>query len=412
MKADHNEKAQRPTIVYLTLATLPSNKANVIQTVRMCDAFARRGCLVYLLAPCKFGRSRIRGILEEIRNFYGIKTQFKLIPLIPPLLWTRNKKINVIVHLLTSLLYVFTCIVFVNLLKKLQHRKVFLFTRTPLLLIMLQVLRCLLGKMKIIYESHNIQYELKTQGKLKPLFIRGLECASLIVSISRSLAVKIKRIMRGDVSVMTLHDAHDPTLLKGFSITSGELRADLGLPQDKWIVAYIGQLWPWKKPEFIIDAFRFVKDHDVILLFVGGSEQDIRRLREYAARINVKNVIFKKFVQPSIVPKYLMAADCLVHYTPSTGLLKSYSPLKIFEYMAAGKPILAPRQPWIEEVLKDGETALLFDEDSPCDLAEKIKLLRRDKELAKRISRNAKLESSKYTYEKRAEKLIEVLMRL
>jgi len=39
-------------------------------------------------------------------------------------------------------------------------------------------------------------------------------------------------------------------------------------------------------------------------------------------------------------------------------------------------------------------------------------LLRRDKELAERISRNAKLESSKYTYEKRAERLIEVLMKL
>jgi len=171
-------------------------------------------------------------------------------------------------------------------------------------------------------------------------------------------------------------------------------------------------LWSWKKTEFIIDAFRFIEDEEIILVFVGGSEQDILKLKEYAKRRKVKNVIFKGFVRPMSVPRYFMAADCLIHYTPSTGLLKSYSPLKIFEYMAAGKPILAPRQPWIEEVLRDGETALLFDENSPRDLAKKIKLLKRDRELAERISRNAKMESRKYTYKRRAEKLIEELMKL
>ena len=412
MKPNYSKKSKSLIIVYLTLARLPSQRANVIQTIKMCDALVRSGCLVYLLAPARLDKFRTKDILKEIRSFYGIKTRFKLIPLIPPLLWTRKKKINIIMHLLASSLYVFSCIIFIRLLKRLRHEKVFLFTRTPLLLAILQIFERLSGRIKTIYESHNIHYELETQGKLKPLFIRGLKHASLIVSISRSLAAKVRKIVGARVPIMTLHDAYDPEPLENISIASRELRTELRLPQNKWIVAYVGQLWSWKRPEFIIDAFRFIEDDDIVLLFVGGSEQDIRRLREYAKRMKVRNVIFKGFVKPAIVPKYLKAADCLVHYTPSRGLLKSYSPLKIFEYMAAGKPILAPRQPWIEEVLKDGENALLFDENSPRDLAEKIKLLRRDKELAERISRNAKLESSKYTYEKRAEKLIEVLIQL
>jgi glycosyltransferase involved in cell wall biosynthesis len=80
--------------------------------------------------------------------------------------------------------------------------------------------------------------------------------------------------------------------------------------------------------------------------------------------------------------------------------------------MAAGKPILAPRQPRIEEVLKDGENALLFDEDSPKDLAEKIELIKNNPELADRIAKNAKQQSAKYTYQERAKRLLEYLNQL
>ncbi|MEM2549403.1 MAG: glycosyltransferase, partial [Nitrososphaerota archaeon] len=133
-------------------------------------------------------------------------------------------------------------------------------------------------------------------------------------------------------------------------------------------------------------------------------------VKRYAVEKNVKNIEFKGFVEPHVAPYYMFAADLLVHYTPSKDqLLKSYSPIKIFEYMAAGKPILAPRQPWIEEVLRDGETALLFDENDPRDLAEKIKRIKQDRELAAKIARNAKQESQNYTYEKRAEKLIQII---
>ena len=399
-------------IIYLTLATLPGKKANSVQTVRMCDSLARKGCRVYLLAPGRFKKLHILNTFRGLRRFYGIKAPFSVIPIIPPIFWTKNKKVNMIVHLLTSALYAFICSTFMNFMKLFTRQEVFLFVRTPLLLALLQALRPLNKWAKMIYECHDIDYEISTQGKLKPLFIRGLKNTSLTICTTRFLSNRLKNLIGSGKTPITLYNAYDDQLFGKLTKDSLALRTELGLPKDKWIAAYIGQLWSWKKTEFIIDAFRFIEDEEIILVFVGGSEQDIRRLKEYAKRRKVKNVIFKGFVRPMSVPRYLMAADCLIHYTPSTGLLKSYSPLKIFEYMAAGKPILAPRQPWIEEVLRDGETALLFDENSPRDLAKKIKLLKRDRELAERISRNAKMESRKYTYKRRAEKLIEELMKL
>jgi glycosyltransferase involved in cell wall biosynthesis len=78
--------------------------------------------------------------------------------------------------------------------------------------------------------------------------------------------------------------------------------------------------------------------------------------------------------------------------------------------MAAGKPILAPRQPWIKEILHDGVNAILFDENSPRDLAEKILLVKNNKKLAENVGKNAMKDSKKYTYEKRAETFLKTLL--
>jgi glycosyltransferase involved in cell wall biosynthesis len=107
------------------------------------------------------------------------------------------------------------------------------------------------------------------------------------------------------------------------------------------------------------------------------------------------------------VPRYLAFADVLVHYSPPG---KALSPLKIFEYMLSGRPIAAPRAPGVEEVLKDGINALLFDPLDPADAARKVMLLLRDKELGEKLASNAKNTAlSIYTYRARARTLLELL---
>jgi glycosyltransferase involved in cell wall biosynthesis len=68
------------------------------------------------------------------------------------------------------------------------------------------------------------------------------------------------------------------------------------------------------------------------------------------------------------------------------------SPLKVFEYMAAGRAIVAPDQPNIREVLRDGETALLFDPGKPGALWEAIGRLAGDPALRARLGAAARAE--------------------
>jgi glycosyltransferase involved in cell wall biosynthesis len=392
------------------LATIPGTKANTIQTVRMCNAMARSGCRLYLLIPAKFKSCRIVSTYREISTYYGLRNKFAVIPIPTTWFWTHSGRANIVLYLLAALIYSFISSIIISIIK-LHDKKTFIMTRIPLLLTILHILKPFL-KSKLIYEVHDLYYEYFSQGKLKDLFMSGLKNTVLIITISDHLKKEIRKIVDSKNNIITLHDAFDPALFPSSPIDKDILREELNLPRDKWIVAYVGQLHAWKRPEFIVEAFRHVEDEDTLLLFVGGSENDIKRLTRYAEHLGIKQIIFKGQVPPIDVPKYLLAADCLVHYTPSSGPMKSYSPLKIFEYMAAGKPILAPRQPWIEEVLKDGENALLFDEDSPKDLAEKIELIKNNPELADRIAKNAKQQSAKHTYQERAKRLLEYLNQL
>ncbi len=401
--------SSRVIIVYAALGTIPGMKANTIQTVRMCEGLASNNCSVYLLIPARFRGWRFINDYKSIKKFYGLRRGFTIIPSLTPLIWTRIKKLNNYLHLIAALIHSINTILLINILRMLTRKTPYIYVRIPLLLTMLHILRPLHNS-KIIYEAHNLHYWIQSQGKLKKFFLRALKDTYLLVCISRYLAEEVKRLVGEPRRIITLHDAFPNTLFNKMDADPLKTRQRLGLPLDKYIVAYVGSLQSWKKPEFLIDAASHLDSEDILLLIVGGSPEDLERVKQYAQLRNIKNIEFKGFVEPHMTPDYMFAADLLVHYTPSKDqLLKSYSPIKIFEYMAAGKPILAPRQPWIEEVLRDGETALLFDENDPRDLAEKIKRIKQDKELAAKIARNAKQESQNYTYEKRAEKLIQII---
>lgn len=86
------------------------------------------------------------------------------------------------------------------------------------------------------------------------------------------------------------------------------------------------------------------------------------------------------------------------------------SPLKLFEYLALGKAVVAPRQPNIEEVLHDGANALLFDAQQPGALEVALSRLCADGELRERLARGARatIEEQALTWDHNARRIIEL----
>ena len=87
------------------------------------------------------------------------------------------------------------------------------------------------------------------------------------------------------------------------------------------------------------------------------------------------------------------------------------SPLKMFEYMAAARPIVASDLPALREVLRDRENAVLVEPDNAAALADGLRCLLGDASLAHRLATQARRDVEAYTWENRARIILDFAMR-
>jgi len=177
----------------------------------------------------------------------------------------------------------------------------------------------------------------------------------------------------------------------------------------KWIV-YTGHLYEWKGICTLLDSSRYIGvDHEVVV--VGGLPEDVEKWRKYCVQNGLHCVRFVGHVSPVEVPRFLRAADVLVlPNSANTELSRSFtSPLKLFEYMASGRPIVASRLPSLQEILRDGHNALLFEPDNPLDLGEKITSILKDSMMAIEVGQNAKEMIKEYSWQARARRILEFM---
>ena len=189
---------------------------------------------------------------------------------------------------------------------------------------------------------------------------------------------------------------------------------------DNRIVLFVGSFAGWHGLDDLIQASSIIaaKKPNVKFLIVGGGRKhpNYRHVIEEVRGMGLtKNFIFAGTVDYHEIPKYIAASDVAVApYNPERSeYLKRYgffySPLKIFEYMAVGKPIVASRVGNILHIIKDGVTGLLFEAGNVEALAQAIIKLLDSKSIAKQLGRNAYLESRNYSWKKHSELLHNLL---
>lgn len=360
-------------ILYIANIRLPTEKAHGIQIMKMCEAFARVGHTVKLVVP-----TRHNHIKETPFKYYGVDSVFaiKTLP-IPD--FVHIGKIGFLVSL-------FTFSIFTTLTKSFWSTDI-VYSRDAL------VLFCylLLGR-KIIYEAH-------TKPSLVARFVAHR--VHKIVVISKALRAEYIAIGIDKKDVIVATDAVDTSL---FSISQSRfsLRKELSVPTSTKIVMYTGHLYARKGAEVLVNTaihFPYIQFY-----FVGGTADDIARFNlEWKDRTNIHIV---GHVLPTEVPKYLRLADILV--IPNSNKSKDSSvftsPMKLFEYMASGTPIVASDVQSIREILTN-EDATFFTPDDTHALAEAIKAVFSDEKTAQEKAKNALQKAKKYTWDKRAKYL-------
>jgi glycosyltransferase involved in cell wall biosynthesis len=105
------------------------------------------------------------------------------------------------------------------------------------------------------------------------------------------------------------------------------------------------------------------------------------------------------------VPLYLAAMDVAVAPYPDLDEFY-YSPLKLFEYMTAGRPVVASRVGQVAEILMDGATGLLFEPGDRAGLVRCLQRVRKDATLRSELGRNAAAVCSEHTWNRNAAQVI------
>ncbi len=224
-----------------------------------------------------------------------------------------------------------------------------------------------------------------------------------LVAISGGVAEDLAAFGLGETRLCVEHDGFEPERFSGLP-GRGEARRALGLPADPPLVVYTGSLLPWKGVDLLVEAARQVPQ--ATFLIAGGPEPLARELAARAAPIG--NVRVDGFQPPERVGLYLAAADVGVVPNRSQPAISARytSPLKVFEAMAVGLPLVASDLPSLRDILTDGADAVLVAPDDPAALAEGIARLLGDPGARARLSARLLERAPAYGWDARAARLL------
>ncbi|MCI0693249.1 glycosyltransferase family 4 protein [candidate division KSB1 bacterium] len=178
----------------------------------------------------------------------------------------------------------------------------------------------------------------------------------------------------------------------------------------KRVIGFVGSLKPWHGTETLLEAFRALHATaaNAHLLIVGDGPERAH-LENFAQTHGLNGAVtFTGNVPYDDIPRYIAAMDIAVApYIPSENFY--YSPIKIFEYMAMGKPVVGGKIGQVEEVINDGETGVLFEPGNIAALQAALAQLANDSPLCRRLGENARAwVETERTWDNNARQVIEM----
>ncbi len=399
---------KKVNMVYLSNERFPSKLACTIQQILMCDAFVKAGVGVQLIVPKYYDMPAHSA--RYIQDFYGVDTFFKikklpsLLHLSKPLVdGKEHKKIPIVggLSILMSTLFYALKLIFTG---RLGHPTIIYSRNVNGAYVFLQLRKLFLRKrIKIYFEVHSLD-----QQYPKRFFYKLLRESNGLICITKALKdALIEKYNVSSERIFVAPDGVRKSQLRGRPLSKSEARAHLNIRADK-VVLYTGQLLPGKGADVVVDAANNLKN--VTFYLVGGHGAYWEQMQHRIKVEKMSNVILTGFVPPAQVSIYQAAADVLVLPATADHAISAYtSPLKLFEYMAASRPIVASDLPVLHEILTHEKNALFFKERDADSLTEHIKRILENEELAEKLSITARQDVQQFTWEQRAERILDFI---
>jgi glycosyltransferase involved in cell wall biosynthesis len=192
----------------------------------------------------------------------------------------------------------------------------------------------------------------------------------------------------------------------GVHLDEFEKPVPAGRPNEN-VLGFVGFVRDWHGLDKVVREIGAFSGDPPLSLLVVGEGPARPRLEQLAAELGIEQrVRFTGLAERDAVPAWIASFDIALQ----PAVVPYASPLKVFEYMAAGRAIVAPDQPNIREVLEHGRTALLFDPAKPGDMWQAILRLATDPDLRLRLGNAAReaLIARDFTWDGNARRVVEM----
>ncbi|HWS24117.1 MAG TPA: glycosyltransferase [Anaerolineales bacterium] len=370
-------------IIAISGSAIPSTTANSVQTMKAVQALAALGHEVSLIVPLDNSRTKERE-WSFLSEHYGLEKEF-LITFLP----CSSRK-----------LFFYTAV---------RHAK----KQNPDLLYVWPIQTAVLGLLfdiSVVLEMHDLP-----SGRGGPFwfrYFRDLKGKKAVSVITKALHELLIDNYGKGVSDLNAVIAPNGVELERFAKLPAppEARQQLGLKQEKTVLC-AGHLYKGRGGELFLELARNFQNQGVQFLWVGGNKKDIEHWRLEAA--GLENVVFAGFVPNAQLPLYQAAAEILImpygtSISISSGMGNSErisSPMKMFEYLATGRPIISSDLPVFREVLNK-ENAVLCPPDDAESWTREINRLLVDTDACERYSTAALISAQNYSWVERARKIL------
>ena len=369
-------------IVCIAASFIPSKTANSIQVVKATQALADLGHEVTLLVP-----GQVQTDWLDLERHYGLRRQFK-IQWVPENLTFRRydfafKALKLARQMAPDIIYTWV----------LQAGVLALWQGVP-----------------VVLELHD-----RVRGKVGPWLFRWFyrsKTPRRLLTNTHALKNALITDFKLDTAKLDIHVAPNGVDLERYQnlLSSEESRQNLSLPAG-FTAGYSGHFYAGRGLQLMLEMAKQLSA--IQFLWVGGEAADVAEWRARIDRQNIMNVTITGFVNNIEVAQYQAAADVLLMpYSSSIAgsgggnSAEIASPMKMFEYLAAGRAIVSSDLPVVHEVLNK-ENAVFCPPEDLSAWCKAISDLHADPDRRKQLGAAARSTAENYTWRARAESALE-----
>jgi len=374
-----------PKIYYVAHCRFPSERAHAVQIAKMAEAMRLSGTDVELVVP-----KRKNEITQTPREFYGLKMDIP-VHYVKTLDLYRFGKIG---YLLSAFSFVISYWSFLNRLKKNGER----FSLYTIDMDQFSFIGISFLNLPFIIEVHDAK-------KYSWFFNRMFTRAEKILTINNIIKRELIENFKLPSEKILVHPNGIDIELFSQEVDRNAWRNKWTIALDKPLVLYVGKCYDWKGLDIFDETFRALPD--VNFAFVGCTRDEVEKVT--GKKCDSTNALFFGQQPYADMPKWMKSADVLLVIGTKKNEY-SYlhtSPMKLFEYMPTGVPILAVATPAVKDQVFEGEV-FFYEPDDAKSFISQIQKILDDKTLAQKVAVTAKTSAQKFSWANRARLIADI----